>query len=289
MHRFTHFAVIGGAAFVLAPPSDDMRTIRITPDEASSVWAVRARHGVSKELPPKEKREALAQYIEDELYYREGLRLGLDKGDGIVRNRVVQKMMFYAEDVGGVSAPTTDEALRAYFDAHRSAYVREQEMKFAHVFVSSSTHPSDGARVAMALRDKLVADAPVDPKSLSEAFAATRLREWNTPTDLVQDFGESAVREMAQSEVGKWSAPIASPFGWHLVRVIERRGGRDATFEEVRRDLVIDYQSDRKRGSMDALFLRLKKEYRLDVHLPQGETFSLPERSTGRTAARGGE
>lgn len=141
----------------------------------------------------------------------------------------------------------------------------------------------------MALRDKLVADAPVDPKSLSEAFAATRLREWNTPTDLVQDFGESAVREMAQSEVGKWSAPIASPFGWHLVRVIERRGGRDATFEEVRRDLVIDYQSDRKRGSMDALFLRLKKEYRLDVHLPQGETFSLPERSTGRTAARGGE
>ncbi len=289
MHRLTHFVAIGAAAFALAPPIDDGRTVHISADEATSVWAMRARHGVSKELSQKEKREALAQYIEDELYYREGLRLGLDKGDGIVRNRVVQKMMFYAEDLGGVSAPTTDEALRTYFEAHRAVYVREQEIKFAHVFVSNVAHPNDGPKVASSYRDRLLVDGSVEPKSLGDAFATTRLKEWNTPSDLVQDFGESAVGQMTQSEVGKWSAPIASPFGWHLVRVTERRGGRQATFDEAKRDVVIDYQADRKRGSMDALFSRLKKEYRLDVQLSQGETFSLPERSSGRTASRGGE
>lgn len=288
-HRLTHFLLIGGAAFVLAPPPEDTRTLRISADEAKNVWAMQARRGVSKTLAPEEKRAVLAQYIEDELYYREGLRLGLDKGDGIVRNRVTQKMMFYAEDVGGVSAPTTDEALREYFEAHHSAYRREHELKLLHVFVSNSTHPSDGERVAAGLRDRLNKEPSLEPKMLSEPFATTRLKEWNTPSDLTQDFGEVAATEMGKLDVGGWSAPIASPYGWHVLRVVERRGGRPATFEEVKRDVVIDYQSERKRNAMDALYKRLQKEYRFEIELPAGETFTLPEQSSGRSASRGGE
>ncbi len=289
-HRLLHFLVLGGAAFWFSPsPAENGRTIHISAEEAESVWAMRARHGASKTLAPAEKTAALLQYVEDELYYREGLRLGFDKGDGIVRNRVVQKMMFYAEDVGGVSAPTTNSALHGYFEAHRDRYRREREIKFLHVFVSNTTHPSDGARVAMALRDKLAGDSTLDPRALSEPFAATRLKEWNYPSDLTQDLGEPAALRISELEVGDWNAPIASPYGWHVVRIVERRGGRLATFEEAMRDVLIDYQSDRKRNAMDALYTRLRKEYRLEVTLPSGETFVLPERSSGRTASRGGE
>jgi hypothetical protein len=35
--------------------------------------------------------------------YREALRLGLDVGDPIVRQRLIQKVLFVAEDLGGAT------------------------------------------------------------------------------------------------------------------------------------------------------------------------------------------
>ena len=58
--------------------------------------------------------------VKEEILYREGLALGLDKDDEIVRRRMAQKMQFLAEDVAAAHQPT-DAELKAWFDAEREA------------------------------------------------------------------------------------------------------------------------------------------------------------------------
>jgi len=49
--------------------------------------------------------QAMATYIDEEILYREGLKLGLEKDDLIVKRRVVQKMRFLLEDMTPIAPP----------------------------------------------------------------------------------------------------------------------------------------------------------------------------------------
>jgi peptidyl-prolyl cis-trans isomerase C len=53
--------------------------------------------------------------VREEVLYREGLAMGLDKDDTIVKRRMAQKMQFLAEDVAAAHEPSTAE-LKAWFD-----------------------------------------------------------------------------------------------------------------------------------------------------------------------------
>jgi hypothetical protein len=117
--RLTHFLVIGAALFALAPSPARGRSVHIDPGDLAAQRAEeRRRLGVSA-LSDAEARAVEARAVEDEILYREALRLGLDHGDSIVRRRLVQKVLFLAEDLGGASREPREADLRAYFEATR--------------------------------------------------------------------------------------------------------------------------------------------------------------------------
>ena len=49
-------------------------------------------------------------FIRQEVLYREGLAMGLDKDDTIVKRRMAQKMEFLSEDVAAAHEPTTENS-----------------------------------------------------------------------------------------------------------------------------------------------------------------------------------
>jgi hypothetical protein len=59
--------------------------------------------------------------IKQEILYREGLAMGLDKDDEIVKRRMAQKMQFVSEDVAAQYEPSTTE-LRNWFDANATTF-----------------------------------------------------------------------------------------------------------------------------------------------------------------------
>ena len=80
-----HFALLGAAIFgayrLIAPPVSDASEIVITADRIASITAqFSASHGGR---PPHEEelRAAVDAYVRDEMLYREGLALGLDRDD----------------------------------------------------------------------------------------------------------------------------------------------------------------------------------------------------------------
>jgi hypothetical protein len=119
--RLVQFAALGGLIFALAPRTRNPRNIALRSDRAAAFAAFdAARRGG----PPRAREDVQEEQLEDELLYREALRLGLDKTDGIVRARLVQKSLFLAEELAGASRPATEAELRAFFEQNRERWPR---------------------------------------------------------------------------------------------------------------------------------------------------------------------
>ena len=74
-----------------------------------------------REPTPQELDKLVEADVKEEILYREGLALGLDKDDEIVRRRMAQKMQFLAEDVAAAHQPT-DAELKAWFDQNAKLF-----------------------------------------------------------------------------------------------------------------------------------------------------------------------
>ncbi len=120
-----HFILIGAALFVvfsLLPTRDEM------PRDAIIVSAGKVEHLAALfartwQRPPT--RVELVGLIDDftreEAAYREGLAVGLDRDDTIIRRRIRQKLEFIAEDIISEVEPS-DEELGAYLAQHAEAF-----------------------------------------------------------------------------------------------------------------------------------------------------------------------
>lgn len=62
------------------------------------------------------------QEIKEEIYYREGLRLGLDRNDPLIRRRLYTKMRFLDNQETSVNDPS-DAILKKWMDEHADKYI----------------------------------------------------------------------------------------------------------------------------------------------------------------------
>jgi len=259
-----HFVVLGAVVFalhrLLAPPAPS-RQIVVT--EA-------LRRGMRQEhlrrqgaAPTAAEEDAIIQrYVDTEVMVREALALGLDRGDIIVRRRLVQKMEFLNEGLEPISEPT-DADLQAYLDAHEERYALAERVSLEHVFVSASGHPIDGEAVAVELREQLLAGA--DPARLGEPFLRGREFRGQSERDLAAIFGPAFARAVVGLRPEEWSKPVASSYGLHLVRVSERQAGHRPALDAVRREVRRDWQEERRDAAARAAFHRLRERYDIRI------------------------
>ena len=95
LFHFLLFGLLIFAYFTALPTNDDSTSHEIVIGEAE-IQRLKDSWEQSWRTPPNEQQMAalLDNAIKEEIYYREGVRLGLDKYDPVVRNRMVQKMRF---------------------------------------------------------------------------------------------------------------------------------------------------------------------------------------------------
>src|ERR1700741_1519209 len=95
-----HFLVLGGLLFALdylvSGPADDARTMTI--DGAVDREARDVFKNARGREPNEDELYALRRvWLDNEVLYREGLALGVDKGDSTIRERVIFKMLSVVE------------------------------------------------------------------------------------------------------------------------------------------------------------------------------------------------
>lgn len=202
------------------------------------------------------------RHIEEEILYREGVALGLDRDDEIVRRRVVQKLQFLQEDTALVPEPD-DAALRAFRARHADRYREPARATFRHRYFS----PDDGgpraarARAAAALAprpDGAAGPAPGagDPFPGRDRYAAI------DAAGLARLFGASELsRTLLGLPPGAWHGPLQSGYGWHLVYVETLEPAREPPFGDVRDEVRADYLDEQRQAVNAAALAAIKARY----------------------------
>src|SRR3954468_5549873 len=218
-----HFLLIGVALFGgyrwVSPGDSAGRRIVITQGVVDDLVAqhVAAR---GREPSTTELNHLIESYVRDEILYREGLKLGLERDDIVVKRRVRQKIEMIAEEDVSTRAPT-DADLFTYLTAHQARFVQPAILSFDQVFIGESRSGPGVVQVVAVTREALRKGA--DPEEVGTPTLLPH-RMTRTPADLVaRDFGASFAAALERVPVGEWVGPIDSSFGAHYVRVSDRR------------------------------------------------------------------
>lgn len=210
--------------------------------------------------PDRQTLDVLMQHdLHDEILYRAGMALKLDRDDEIVRRRVVQKMRFLMQNLEVLPEPTEDQ-LRAYYDAHSSQYVTPPRVTFSHIYFSVAGGDGTARSRATAVLGTLSGSttrAPErgDPFPDLYDFAAYE------PDQVYRLFGHTHLADAVFSiEPGRWAGPFRSSYGWHLIYVDARQAAARAPLtavrDIVRRDCLQEAQDRANEASFEEIAQR---------------------------------
>ena len=146
----------------------------------------------------------LSEHVRDEVFYRQGLAMGLDRDDAVVRRRIRQKMEFVADLTADV-APT-DAELKAFVAEHPEWFRDEPRFSFDHVYfpASSGAMPDAGA-LADLLRD--LNSGAVDASTAGSPFMAGADFRDLSKSDVARTFGEDFAASVDKAAPGAMERP----------------------------------------------------------------------------------
>jgi len=282
------FLLLGGALFAfnhwLNPPdsrSADARTIVVDQPTLVSFLQYRSQAfepeyflKAYQAMSPAERQQLVETYVREEAMAREAKALGLDKADYVIRQRLIQKMLYLADGAANELPKPSDGELKAYFEAHPDAYASPAEMTFTHVFVDNEvTHPGGGEAEAERLKAQLNArragfnDAP----QYGDRFPYLQNYVGRSSEFIANQFGPAFADALAKLKPsGQWQGPVQSQFGWHVVLLTKLTPGGMPDFEEVRGQVEEDYRLEKSTEARDASIDELVGQYDVKIELPAG-------------------
>jgi hypothetical protein len=252
---------------VAPPPS---REIVVS---AAMVEALRQDHTrrLGVRPSPDEERALIARFVGDEVLYREALRLGLDRGDVIVRRRLVQKMEFLAEEDVPAAEPS-DADLARQLAAHPARYDQPARVSLRHVFAGSQRHGTEAESLARAWRTALEHGA--DPLALGDPFLRGHELMAQSERELGAIFGAEFAARVVDAPVDRWVGPLRSSYGFHVVRLFARTPARTPAIDDIREVLRSDWLEEQRAAGRQAAVEALRRGYVVRV-----EGVAAPETS----------
>jgi parvulin-like peptidyl-prolyl cis-trans isomerase-like protein len=260
-----HFVLIGIALFAAyrwrAPVDPAGRAIVITQgvvdDLVTQQVAARGHEPSAAEL-----NHLLESYVHDEILYREGVKLGLDRDDLVVKRRVRQKIELLAEEDASTRAPT-DADLSAYLAANPARFVQPAVVTFQQVFLGPSTTAAAVVH-AVAVTGEALRNG-TNPQELGKpTLLPSRMTQ--TPANLVaRDFGDAFAAALVKAPVGEWVGPIDSSFGTHYVRISERTPAVNPPLGAVRDQVMREWENERRVRARTDAYAKLRGEYDISV------------------------
>ena len=227
-----HFAIIGAALFAVdaALVARDQDPSTIVVDAAVVEEARNVFRSTAKREPSAEELEALTRrWIDNEILFREGIALGVDQGDKMIRERVIFKSLMIMET--GLKLPPVDDAtLRKWFEAQRAKYDEPVRYDFQEAVLNDD----NGEAAVRGFVRELNAGTPGD------ARAGLRVFKGRPHDNLVQSYGAEFAKALASLPVGEWRA-LPSRDGLRVMRLDAVGASAPADFDRIRNAVLQDW------------------------------------------------
>lgn len=187
---------------------------------------------------PDIKAKFVDQMVTEELFVQEAEKKGITK-DADFRNtletarRRILAQMFLQKSV---EPKLTDANVKAFFESHKARYSQD-EVHARHVLLKEENEAREVYSKAKAGEDfetlaKKYSKDPSAAQNGGDLGFFTRSR-------MVPQFADKAF-SMKKGEI---SEPVKSPFGWHVIKVVDTRPGKAVSFDEIKEQVKSDFQN----------------------------------------------
>jgi hypothetical protein len=263
-----HFALLGAALFtadhLLARRGDDPRTIVVgAAVDAEARQLFKASRGQD---PSAEELAALRRvWLDNEVLYREGLAMQVDRGDLAIRERVIFKALSVVD--ANVKLPPHDDALlRAWFEKHRAKYDEPNRYDFQEAVLS-------GDNSEPAVRAFVVA---LNAGTPGDAQAGLRVFKGRPHANLVQSYGPELAKALESAPVGEWRA-VTSRDGLRVMRLDVVNAAKPAAFEPLCGVVLQDWTDAVLAEQRSAAVRALTQKYTVVMETPSAQRSQPPE------------
>lgn len=264
--------VFGVDRYVLET-SDDPRRILVDDTRYTELVEI-FEEGQARPPTEAEIGDLIVKWTQNEVMYREARRMGLDRGDEMIRQRLILKLRDILFNNVITEVPP-DEELEAWFEQNRSAYDRPPLLDFEQ-FLAADLDEEAAAELARSL------ESGPPPPAYEPAFRQYRKRP---PENLAAVFGEAHGRRLTEAADNQWLA-VESDYGWHLARVTARSPGQPAEFAEVRHQVSIDWLDEAKQRELADALGGIVENYDIRYVLTRDLVEESLERQTLTTARK---
>ncbi len=277
-----HFLALALAIFIIYGALN--RSDRVTPDRIvvtqARIEQIATLFARTWQRPPSpsELKGLLDDYVKDEVYYREALKLGLEADDTVIRRRLRQKMEFLSDAASETLNPTEAE-LAEYLNAHADRFAVEHAVAFRQIYFNPERRGDKASDDATNALEVLRSDPSLDPASVGDATLLPSELPLTSKASISQTFGTNFADEIIRANPGTWAGPFKSSFGLHIVRVSETKPSRMPALAEVREAVERDWASDKRRALADRRFSELLKQYDVTIEpepKPAGQASASP-------------
>ncbi len=224
------------------------------------------------------KERFLEELIKKELIYQDAKNKGLDKDKEILaqveefKKMTLLSLVLKKEIEEKVQV--SDEDAQDFYNKNQDKFNKGEEISASHILVDTEKEAKDilarlkkgenFAKLAMALsKDKGSA-----AKGGDLGFF-TRGR-------MVPEFEEAAF----SLKPGEISAPLKTQFGYHIIKVTERKAGAIVPFEEAKATVKRQLLSEKQKSAFDAYVEGLKKKSKVTTESKALETIKMPWENT---------
>ena len=261
-----HFLLIGAALFLVFDQVGDPVEIdnRIVVSQAdldilANDWLRRTGRPPS----PQQVEQQLRQYIREQVLSREAVNLGLDRDDVIIRRRLAQKMQFLFDDLGQVPDPT-DADLNVFMSKHVERFTLPATLSFRHIFLDPDSRGEAIQDQAKQLISRLQeSNAVVDTSELGDPILLPLQFDNQTRLQISNLLGDEFAEQVYRLPVSRWSGPVASGYGLHLVYVHSRTAARVQPLTEVQQSVIRQWRAAKQQELNDLFYQGINQRYEI--------------------------
>ena len=181
-------------------------------------------------------------------------------------------------EVAPGSTPTEEE-LASYFEKNIAKYDAGEQVHAMHILVADLATAQQVEKELIEGTDFAALAAKYSTDAGSKAAGGDL--GWFERGKMVPEFEDAAF----SLQPGETSEPVQTQYGYHIIRVVERKDAHTPTLAEIRDQVLADVRTENRTAQGQAWYAEVRKTKKVEIGIPVVQAFMMQEQDIDRGLA----
>ncbi|MDR1730495.1 MAG: peptidylprolyl isomerase [Synergistaceae bacterium] len=218
---------------------------------------------------PQGRQAILEELIAANLFTLSGKKMGIDKTPAVMStitsltNQTIARAAI-EKILQGVAV--SEDEIKKFYDDNPTQFTTPEQIHVRHILVSDDVTSADTIKDIQAkLSEGVSFDVLAMDRSICPSAPQGGDLGFFSQGQMVPEFETAA---FALQNPGDLSEPVKTSFGWHLIRMEERKPASTLAYDNVKPQIAQYLLNEKRAKKYQEVLAELKKEYRVEISQP---------------------